>query len=325
MAPSKENSEDQLSSSIKTGQEDVLDSIRVRTPHPVPTSRSPIGESDAPKGAEYENRVVAFIDILGFREIIGRSKDDPELIHRIYSALDISNDSLALHFCADLKINREPLDFSDRFHTFSDCIVMSVLPDPIEIGLLYFMVFKVCRQLLQAGFLTRGGIACGPLLHRAPSGAGFANHEHAPMVFGPAFNEAYALESTHAGGSRIILQNSVFNLVKDHCSKNGGTRLSQFLIAHTKRSSDGAAYIDLFADFPGNTDFYGKDMKIHESIREIHQSLCTALNATMDRPAQFKKNALLAAQFNKAIKISQSVDKDLERYIIDGGVLPPRH
>lgn len=298
----------------------MLGAIHIKNPPALHTEHRP-EEADAPKGVEYEERIVAFIDILGFKEIIARSVNDPTLVRQIHNALDIQNDELASHYAAEIGVSRSPEEFSERFHTFSDCIVMSVSNDAEELGLLIFMAFKVCRQLLHAGFLTRGGIASGKLLHRAPSGADKAAYEHSPMVFGPAFNDAYTLEANHADGARVILQNAVRKKINDYCERNNSSRLCEFFRTHIKRAGDGPAYINLFADFPGNS-FYGPSSDVTSNIQEIHQGLQNALNGSTDRPTQFRKNAMLATQFNKAIERACEINHALSTYAMDPSILP---
>lgn len=302
----------------------LLDSIKVSAPPEGPEPEAP-GNADAPKGVRYENRIVAFVDILGFKEIVYASRNNTDLMNQIYNALDIRNDELAKHFTAELNISRTPEQFSDRFHTFSDCIVMSVSVEPQELGLLIFMVFKICRQLLSAGFLSRGGIALGELLHRA-QGSTLADEKASPMVFGPAFIDAYNLEANHADGARVILKTDVWQLIRSYTEENSPSdKLAGFFNSHIARADDGPAFVNLFADFPGNA-FYN-ETDVTSEIKQIHQQLCNALHQTSDKPHQFRKNAMLAKEFNFAIATASSVSryKHLKEFLIPNEALPSRY
>jgi hypothetical protein len=281
-----------------------LDSIRLPAAHEAEVSdREVEGNGDARKGVEYEDRVVAFVDILGFKNIIRRSAREPALVPRIQSALSLPRHDWAEMFAP--LIDGESVSGGERTHSFSDFIVMSVPPDPPAVGLLVYMVFKKCRQLLEAGFASRGGIARGPIFH-----------EEGEAVFGPAFVDAYLLESTHADGPRVILQNAVRTLIETYCAATPDSTLCRFFAEHVKRAEDGPATINLFADFRENS-FYAKRPDIESSLRKMHQVICSALDDSADAPQIFRKNAQLARAFNQALHGS-----GYEAYLIRPDKLP---
>lgn len=257
--------------------------------------------SDAPKGVAYQTRVVAFVDFLGFKNLIKKSARDQNLLFRIYNALDISIDDSANWFIQELGLaEKTPKDFDDRLHTFSDFIVMSVKDDILEIGLLVYVLFKKCRELLNLGFACRGGIAVGDLYHEDAQAT-----SRAQKVFGPAFIEAYVLESEHADGPRIILSNDVRKKIDQHIDNNPEDQLSKFFRTHIKRSDDGPAYIDLFADFASSPNgFYTEHKDICTEIEQMSKHISQMLESSTDCPHVFKKNAYLARLFNKAVLAS---------------------
>ncbi len=263
--------------------------------------------------SEYEERIVAFVDILGFKEIIRKSageQADSGLVARIHQALDgIRSPVLSEIFCTFVGITAPEDGFKERIHTFSDFMVMSVPEDIEALGLLTYAIFKKCRELLVAGFTSRGGIAKGKLFHRD------GGTDTSPQIFGPAFLDAYNLESTHAENPRIILQNEVWDIIRDYSGRQN-TRLSKFLEAHVKRAPDGPAYIDLFADFKENS-FYNSVPEIESDINRIYEHIGTSLDKSADRPRDFKKNAHLARLFNAALEDSQ-----YQRFQITSSRLP---
>ncbi|RQY29725.1 hypothetical protein DF113_34370 [Burkholderia stagnalis] len=206
-----------------------------------------------------------------------------------------------------------PDDFKDRMTSFSDCVVISVDPDIREIGLLVYIIFKISRQLLRAGFLSRGGVAKGQLYHADNTAS---RSTGTPMVFGPAFISAYQFESTHADGPRVILENSVREHIRRKCRDIRNSRLTAFLETHIKRAEDGPAYIDIFADF-GTSTYYEAAPDISSEVETIRAHICSALDQSADRPLHFRKNAVLARQFNKAVQRA-----GWPRYVIDGELLP---
>lgn len=302
---------------------DVID----QAPTPTSNYKKHIPGSDGPKGTMYEQRVVAFVDILGFKEIIARSATDEALVRRIYGALDLRHDNFAEVFAAEVGLNRTSADFDDLFHTFSDCIVISVRPQIEEVGLLVFMVFRVCRQLLGNGFFSRGGVAKGSLYHRVDKqfdtiGSSIVQSSGplpVPMVFGPAFVDAYNFESAHADGPRVILQQGVWKDIDSYCSKNSD-KLAHFLRAHVKRAADGPAYIDIFADLENDGNFYNERRDLDAELKAIHKNICDELDRAADKPHHFKKNAQLARQFNDALLASAR-----KQHVIPSSKLPTGH
>lgn len=257
---------------------------------------------------------MAFIDVLGFKEIISKSAGDATLVRKIHHALTVSNDAWADVFAREVGLDMSANDFTDRMTSFSDCVVISVEPDIREIGLLVYIVFKICRQLLMEGFLSRGGVAKGPLYH---DNSPMTGNVGAPMVFGPAFVNAYLFESTHADGPRVILENSVREHIRKKCrTPHHNTRLTAFLETHIKRAPDGPAYIDVFADF-GVSSYYTSESDLSSEVKTIREHLCAALDQTADKPHHFKKNAQLARQFNAAVQRAGWHDS-----LIDGELLP---
>jgi hypothetical protein len=292
-----------------------LSSIKVPPPSAETTTPSLPTDIDGPRGVAYEERVVAFVDILGFKEIISRSVADPDLVAEIYSALDVRKDNWAQTYAAEVGLKMEPAHFGDRFHTFSDCIVISVEPDIREIGLLVWIIFKICRQLMGSGFTSRGGVAKGKLYHRDNSGEGSG----APaMVFGPAFNDAYAFESAHADGPRIIFQSKVWRLIEEEKGRYPETKLKQFFDEHICRAEDGPAFVNLFADF-GSNSYYETARSVGGEVAKIGGHIRTALDQTSDRPHHFKKHAFLAREFNRNAEKNK-----LDEHCIPPEILPRR-
>lgn len=76
---------------------------------------------------------------------------------------------------------------------FSDSLVISVEDDRHGRDALNNALFVLTSSLIEFGFLFRGGVAKGDLFHDGS------------LVFGPAFIDAYELESKTASTPRVIL------------------------------------------------------------------------------------------------------------------------
>src|SRR5882724_9145133 len=101
----------------------------------------------------YERRVVAYYDILGWRAQIEKAGKDPAKIGELRRIM-------LLHS----RLPRQPTEVDVKVSTFSDNVVISFPPGK---SVPYFLRSLACFQLMTAnrGFLMRGGIAIGDLVH----------------------------------------------------------------------------------------------------------------------------------------------------------------
>ncbi len=165
-------------------------------------------KSDKPS-IKYEIRTVAFIDILGFSDLVARSLKDVSFLGKLHNALKIVEYQGRVWVAQAFKNpnntsenNKPEIDAMDfRSHSFSDCIVLSqrgtfVVP-------LFLSVSQLMMALMDLGVLVRGGISIGPLYHDTN------------IVFGPALIEAYKLESRGAKSPRILVSGKVYIASQD--------------------------------------------------------------------------------------------------------------
>ncbi len=170
---------------------------------------------------EYQERYVAFLDILGFKDLIRRTVGaSPDIkVEDIVRALDVPS---------EVKLNDIILggigDITADGHTltvFSDSVVISTLKNERGLMNLLFHVRAIVFRLLRLRVLSRGGIAQGLAYH------------HEGKVFGPAMLEAYRLESVEADFPRVILHSEVV-----HAGRSAAPPVDQ-LFERMIRASDG--------------------------------------------------------------------------------------
>jgi hypothetical protein len=137
----------------------------------------------------FEDRYVGFIDILGFRELVTQAANAPSAFDSLQRTL-----KTIAEFRPDL--SGEDEDF--RATSFSDCIGVSARTT--DAGLWGVILFCNSLQfnLWANGILFRGAVTKGALYHDAD------------VIFGPAFIEAYELETRTAIHPRIMLTPAVY-------------------------------------------------------------------------------------------------------------------
>ncbi len=150
---------------------------------------------------KYEERVVAFIDILGFRSLLEETVDSKGVENevKINSVVDAYTSirrilDLDNSFSDDsLKISR-----SKQVSIFSDCLVISFKAhEPSEVFHTLLEIKILIMQLLWSGMLCRGAVSLGKFIHTPE------------YLFGPALAEAYLLETKAALYPRVILDRPV--------------------------------------------------------------------------------------------------------------------
>lgn len=222
----------------------------------------------------YSERYVAYIDILGFTEIIKRSATNPGL----YEALAKNLSEIQ---------TREPIEGEQavdfQFQAFSDSIVVST-----ELcGLQYLLtaISKFTLELMMEGLLIRGAIAKGKLHHKNG------------VMFGPAFIEAYRIEQAVAKYPRVVLSKETY---EDH-------RASMLQPLSIMLSEDGPPCVSIFEPLEmllGKDDTRIEATKIATRCQIEIQRL---LNDSIHSPSDYEKLRWLAIEWN--IKMSKSQNK----------------
>lgn len=261
----------------------------------------------AKKKAEhhYENRVVAFVDILGFKDILTKTvdKDNNDVQSQIdkvtdayYSMRDvwdldeeISNENPELKKAYDeIKSN------SKIVTTFSDSIVISFLQkEPSEIFSTLLELKWLIMRLISRGILCRGALAYGKMIHTDK------------FLFGPALVEAYETESKAALYPRIIVSRELIQMAGQaraahHDSKTEIEYVRQLL----KEDTDGMYYIDYFLGAQSELDDPENDFPTY--INEVSEVIRKGVRST--RPDVKIKYMWMRDKVNKVIAIGKKED-----------------
>lgn len=102
----------------------------------------------------YTDKYVAFLDVLGFRALVEAADNDPDLRGMIREIQSVLRDTLAAQPQTKTHITQ-----------FSDSIVISAPRTPFGAGWIAHCVTLLAFNLLNQGFLLRGGVAHGNLSH----------------------------------------------------------------------------------------------------------------------------------------------------------------
>lgn len=214
--------------------------------------------------AEYKDCYFAFMDILGFKNIVRRASCD-----EILSIYNEAKKQYEITMTTEDKV--EPLfDISDmHIKIMSDTIciyIYSDIPNSLP-SLIYICTFFQARMLRHyPPVLIRGGISKGTL---------YADDE---ILFGEALVNAYLLESKNAIVPRVILTKSLI----DNYTGNDEV-LKKSLYGILFRDYDGFYVLEYCFTF------YWMNRKSHEKeIAEVCQYVQSVLDSTTDSSVRNK-------------------------------------
>jgi hypothetical protein len=190
----------------------------------------------------YDDRIVCFLDVLGFKELVNApvrpdaSVDDTK-VAAIAKALSTIRRSMDVD-------NPERLIGGMQVTQFSDSIVFS-FPTTENTGVFHALlhILWVQLELVFHGILVRGAITCGKLVHTPE------------LIFGPAFVEAYELESKAACYPRVLVEASVIQAgAAAHASHHDPATEVEHIESLLRKDHDGFWYADY----------------IHAAVRELN-------------------------------------------------------
>ena len=158
-----------------------------------------------------EERFVAFIDILGFKEIIRgieeRNSKDDMIFRKIRSVLNfMDEETYEPNYSTDLPVYEETegglieRELGDpRLTYISDCIIISAQPTMDGFKGLSRKIHKITADLASDGIFCRGAITKGKLFHKGR------------MIFGSSYIRAFTLEEELAVFPRVIIDPEIIN------------------------------------------------------------------------------------------------------------------
>ena len=238
--------------------------------------------------AEYEERYCAFIDILGFGELIGKLQSGGTPLHILRELLSKIHNSPPT--------NAGALARSDfRAQSISDAVALSAASNAAGLGAIIHSVNQLAVDLLTQGVFIRGALVKDRLYHDDK------------MVFGNALVRAYRLESTVVRYPRVMVTREVAEDVRGIDEKT----FNQLL----RRSDDGPMFVHVlraieFAALPAalgtketrrlridNAKFAGKLSQYACIVGQLQRRFDEAT----DNPNHFEKVKWFANNWNETI------------------------
>jgi hypothetical protein len=260
---------------------------------------------------QYERRIVAFIDILGFKEIVKTSEFDNSKIELLYTALNfLKNWEIPKNWNLKFieieedaqKKGVENFDISGKTNTttFSDSIVVSVKVEnnvnEMTSTLISNLAF-IGAYLFEKGILFRGALTIGNIIH-----------EENGIVFGQALIDAYQLETKSAKYPRIILSDK---LIKELNYPLDTKRNRYPYHQYINRFNDGCVgfhqmiYYQVIENW---SEMSSKALK--QSLDKVRENIIKGLDNSFENPEVYEKYNWLKKQDNELIILSDFDSKN---------------
>lgn len=195
----------------------------------------------------YSNRIIAFVDILGFKEKVEesvKSEEEAEKLHcalaRIYR-VKADNESEGVMNMRGMGV---------EVTTFSDSAVISY---PAERDNLLNLILDLIHMQLDLALddvLLRGGLTIGELYHDGN------------IVYGPAMNMAYKIESQVAVYPRIIVNNPAIEQYYEYAA--GDKYDLNDINSLLRKDADGFYFVDMLK----------QDQEMNDAGTEYYEWLC---------------------------------------------------
>ena len=215
------------------------------------------------KKIKYQDRVVCFLDMLGFKKHIdstvtrtGRNRSVN--IDNIISAID------RIRYYSDTD---KPQEDSKRVTQFSDSVVISFLANE-ESGVFHSLlsIMWIQLNLVMNGILCRGGMVRGNLIHTDK------------YLFGPAMTNAYILESKAALYPRVILDASIIETgTNAHSKHHYDYHEKECIMNLLARDTDGMYYIDYITK--GQSEFEDPEYGYPEYLDNLGEITSSGLRS----------------------------------------------
>lgn len=234
---------------------------------------------------KYENRVVFFLDIFGFKKFINSTIDSfgNDIDNKIDEVYEIFN--AVRYFLDEKEYNK--ISQTKKFTQFSDSMVVSFKANErSEIYHTLYYIQLLLTHLVSKDILCRGAVAYGKLLHDDN------------FIFGPALNMAYLGESKAALFPRIILDKSIISL--------GGIYHAHHHLSHheieainniVSKDTDNMYYIDYFGKSIHN--FYDAD-SVSLYVDDLRKLIAPYLD--IEDPDLKVKYGWVVNKFNKMLR-----------------------
>lgn len=211
----------------------------------------------------YRKQIVAFIDLLGFKNIVEEvHNDEPKAIEKINYLIDVIEKSIK----HNIYPGEEENDYEDavKYKIFSDCICLSL--DCVESSNDYYTCASIYMFLLDLINIQSKLIIDNIFIRGAVIVDKHFYHEN--LIFSSALNHAYKLESTKAVNPRILIDTSVIDILRKYQEPLDLDINYSNYNKIIKRDADGLLFLDYIESHRENEQSVKNYLNAHKNVIE---------------------------------------------------------
>lgn len=181
-----------------------------------------VEKSDAAPAPSFANKVIAFVDIVGFSNMVERATDHDlpgllELVARLGKPLDaVDYHRYGPIACPNAKYLDKALDF--KITQVSDCVIVSAELSPAGVINVIHYCSNIALKMMEHRQLVRGSIVIGPIFHHGISIIG-EGYQRAVKGEGRVSLMSDPLKTESAGGPFIEIGPDVLRYIADQPDK----------------------------------------------------------------------------------------------------------
>ncbi len=295
---------------------------------------------------QYTECYVAFLDLLGVRNLVKRAGEDHALYEALVAALaETKNTSTFWGEERNVQTN-ETKAWRLQVQAFSDCVVLFI---PTESNMLPWLLTSVRRlwdRLIRLGVCLRGAVTIGGMHwdtrwniaeQRNPKDNPTADTEAVtPIALGPGLVESYKLEDDCAVYPRILISNALLDHVEKMESRRKlfplgtlpATELSDFF----RQDFDGLWHLDVLHPAVSRrdvlrqtdeTDEQGKRVRRNHFDETTREEWLQQVRAFIDKNLAECKDEKLLAKYQWLARYYNNTPGISNQFRIFKDVLPP--
>ena len=263
---------------------------------------------------KYEKRIIAFIDILGFRELIKDSEKNPATLEKIYEIINYFKNwekpeswnlkTIEIEEDAQKKgLANFDLSNKSTCTCFSDSIIVSIKISDGDINAslstLIANISYIGSYIIQKGILFRGAITIGNIIHQDNG-----------IILGQGFIDAYNLESKLATFPRIVVSDKLMSELNYPLEAKRNRYPYHQYLTRDKDGCIGFNQLKYFEVVQSWTEM--KEDVLKDALDKTRKVIIEGLDYSFELPSVHSKYQWLKNEYNSLIILTDNIKQPIK-------------
>jgi len=263
---------------------------------------------------KYEKRIIAFIDILGFSELIKESEKNPATLEKIYEVIDYFKNwekpeswnlkTIEIEEDAQKKgLANFDLSNKSTCTCFSDSIIVSIKISDGDINAILSTLIAnisyIGSYIIQKGILFRGAITIGNIIHKDNG-----------IILGQGFIDAYNLESKLATFPRIVVSDKLIKELNYPLEAKKNRYPYHQYLTRDKDGCIGFNQLKYFEVVQSWTEM--KEAILKDALDKTRKVIIEGLDYSFELPSVHSKYQWLKNEYNNLIILTDNIKQPIK-------------